>query len=132
MSTAITTTTTRTAEEQLHWDAIMDVLSGRASSLLAAKAVRQSVNFARAKRLGLADILAFNFAQDPTILFMMENMNSGTRWGDLEHDYLRSRLTSVNAEIEAIRRSGKSGRWRDAIALYKEQADLKAKIGLPV
>lgn len=127
MSTTVNNSSrSRTAEEQLHWNSIMDVLTGNARTLTEAKASRMvnhaatlrfEANLKRAHALGLVGELAKSFAHDPAILTMMEQMNQGMLWGDilLAEETETQRL---NEQLAALRASKTPGRWRLAASLY--------------
>lgn len=118
--------------DQIHWDSIVDVCTGKAKTLTEAKAKRTSdlQNYARIKKLGIHDNLVGGYLSDPILIDMTESIMKGGKWGDIWYTSTHAELKAIEAELTALHASTDTGRWRRATPLYTQRDQLRKDLGL--
>jgi hypothetical protein len=132
MTSSVTTSIPQSVLDQIHWDSIVDVCTGKAKNLTEAKAKRTSElkNYARIKKMGIHDNLTGLYLSDPTLLDLTECIMSGGKWGDIWYTSTHAELRAIEAELTALHASTDSGRWRRAAPLYTQRDRLRKELGL--
>jgi hypothetical protein len=120
--------------DQIHWDSIVDVCTGKAKTLTEAKAKRtfDLQHYARIKKMGIHDNLVGLYLADPTLLSLTECIMNGGKWGDIWYTDTFIKLQAIETELTALHSSTHSGRWRRAAELYPIRDRLKRDIGYAV
>ncbi len=131
MSASTSSVIPQSVLDQIHWDSIVDVCTGKAKNLTEAKAKRASdlQSYRRIKQLGIHDNLVSIYLADNTLLSLTECIMNGGKWGDIWYNDANTKLQSVEAELTQLQSSTNSGRWRRAAELYPLRDQLKRDIG---